>query len=203
MKNEIEPYQLSSRWYRQPITDPIAVITSIFGRDHLSTYRKAIYAFWKAASRPQLQTKVSPGYFLSLVETIESLLNVAYLLKDQNSPFLITEEDLMNPCYFGKGQLGASDFDCFPRMLSRKDCLNPYRVFGKVLAYQSLEEWKDELHELLLDAQSKTLSTEIHWDGVSFCRHLIKLFEAAHLIDVREGSRQHSRLEKTNDTVNI
>jgi hypothetical protein len=47
--------------------------------------------------------------------------------------------------------------DYYPRYLSVREFINPYLVFEKFFKYRDLEEWKDDLYEVVEYASSISL----------------------------------------------
>lgn len=93
----------------------------------------------------------------------------------------------------------ATPWDFFPRHLSKKEFLDPYRALEKFTAYRSLHAWKETLKDILFHALSPTSIAEFD-DGTSILGtwlHLHKLLEASHLIEVRNpDNKKQSSIPK-------
>jgi len=92
---------------------------------------------------------------------------------------------------------GESPWDFFPRHLSKKEFLDPYRAFEKFSKYNNHLRWKEVVKDILFHALSAVYLDEFD-DGTDILRtyiHLHKLIEAAHLIEVRitEDAQQPRR----------
>lgn len=87
---------------------------------------------------------------------------------------------------------GKTPWDFFPRHLSKKEFLNPYSALEKFTKQHTLSEWKYLLNDLLNHALStESLSQFYDCDRIlKSCRHLHKLLEATHLIEVRQSTPQ-------------
>ncbi len=86
----------------------------------------------------------------------------------------------------------STPWDFFPRHLSQKEFLNPFRALKKFTRYRSLPAWSDALKELALHALSPDSIQEFE-DGTSLLGtwlHLHKLLEAAHLLEVRRKTEE-------------
>jgi len=79
----------------------------------------------------------------------------------------------------------SSDWEDFPHFLSVKEFCNPYKVFRKFFKYQDLDAWVHDLEESV-DAALSTCNGELGLEMIVMYSHLVKLAEAAHLINVRE-----------------
>ena len=86
------------------------------------------------------------------------------------------------------------DWTDFPRFLSRKEYCNPYAVFRKFFKYQSLDGWltiwRDIIDGALCPEEARFSINEL-----TVYTYLVKLVEAAHLIDVRETVHVRGRLK--------
>lgn len=92
--------------------------------------------------------------------------------------------------YCGRAHDHYNAWDYFPRYLTRKEFMDPYRVFGKLARYKRLPAWRDIVQNLFSSAVSgKRIFTCCEDENFYLTgRLLLKLVEAAHLVWVREGS---------------
>jgi len=83
---------------------------------------------------------------------------------------------------------GYTAWDYFPRHLTRKEFIDPYRVFRKIARYKQLPEWRDVLQYFFSAAVSGERIYECYEDENVYitCQLLMKLVEAAYLVKVRE-----------------
>lgn len=181
-------YLETSIWYKERIKDPYQVIAAFFSAADIASHRKRIRVFLKASCSDKIWRKDNPGDLLHDFKLIESVINAAYVLNKEKkkSPIEITSYDLLNRNLYSNDM--DNDWNCFPRSLSRKEYINPYRVFKNFFDYQELEKWKKELQAILNYALVSTglTESETELNVLSIYIHLNKLVEAAHLIDVRE-----------------
>jgi hypothetical protein len=183
-------YLRTSLWYKEKITDPYQVFAEFFLSADLTAHRKCIKDALRAASGKHIWRKINPGDLLYDFKMIESVINAAYVINKEKkkSPIIITKENSFNPNLFCGWQADFILWRHFSRILSFKEYANPYLIFKRFFKYLSLAEWKRELNDLLEYALVETSMYEagIYKDVLSLYFHLIKLVEAAHLIDVRE-----------------
>jgi hypothetical protein len=91
-------------------------------------------------------------------------------------------------------------WDFFPRHLSKKEFLDPYKALEKFTCFRNIDQWKQTIKDLAYHALSKVQLNEFD-DSKSILRtyiHLNKLIEATHLIDIRfqpETPKPHRKLE--------
>jgi hypothetical protein len=181
------------------IAHPYEVISDFFLSDHLSTYRKYITEMLKNASQKSVWKKDDPGELLLFYETIEGLIEAVYLIhqpdrkkKEEQESILnnieVIEQNPIDSSLYYSGSSTDTVWDCFPRYLSKKEFINPYKVFGKFFRYQPLEEWKKLLHRLFEYAllSDSTFDANFNIDYLAVDSYLKKLVEAAHLIFVRK-----------------
>jgi hypothetical protein len=180
-------------WYGEVITDPYMVIIAFFSSDDVAHYRKTIKAALLASASKGIYKKGAPGELFFVFKELESLVYAAYQIQQESkkSPTAINLHDLMKrDLYCGKN-VDCSEWDYFPRALSRKGYMNPYWAFKVFFTYQSPEKWKDCLEDILYFALVKDnfSITGDETDSLTLYFHLVKLVEAAHLINVRELSQ--------------
>jgi len=194
----------TSIWYKNVITDPYQTIAEFFTAADIAYYRKTIKRSINVASSDKFWNITSPGDLLWFFEKLESAINAAYLinLEKKKSPISVRKEDVFNPNLYCNWHGDLAEWDFFPRSLSLKEYIDPYVAFKKFFKYLTLDEWKEQLHELMEFALGKTSFSEgcVDFDTLPIYFHLTKLVEAAHLIDVREithiGGSIKNRLKK-------
>ena len=149
-------------------------------------------------------TKLTEAVF-TIINTIDHRPEII-LNKDINSnSWLLTVYD----DYCG-WHIGDTPWDFFPRHLSKKEFLDPYRALEKFTRYRNLHQWKEVIKDLQYHALSDIPIDEFN-DDKGILRtyiHLNKLIEATHLIEVRIQPDQSKpyrkwkdRLEKENQQI--
>lgn len=95
------------------------------------------------------------------------------------------EEELFSKKYYRSHYITADAWLEFPRHLSKEAYCNPYRVFQQFFSYQPVSNWVQCWQQVVEgafccdDAFAPVAPLKIF-------RRLVKLVEAAHLVDVRE-----------------
>jgi hypothetical protein len=181
-------YIESSIWYTQEITDPYQVIAEFFFAGNVGSFRKGIKKAVLAAFSDKTYSRKNPGTLLWEFERIESVINAAYLINQENkkSPIIVDNHNLLNKnLYFG-WEVDLTEWDFLPRVLSLKEYKDPYLAFKRFFKFKELADWKSDLHDIVDYAliRDSLISSDV--DGFSIYFYLVKLVEAAHLIDVRE-----------------
>lgn len=166
-----------SIWYREKINDPISVIDNFFDAYSLTAFRTYLYEVLQTASNDHFYQKGSPSDVLYVLEKLESLINVAYLINDEDFMFVVgnTSDEI---------QKVHRNLDITPSMLSKEEIKDPKKVLVDFFNFKSLREWKQELIEINSFALSKHPAQEWgSWiDSLSIFVYSIKLMEALYLI---------------------
>jgi hypothetical protein len=183
-------YLSTSLWYRKEIKDPYQTIGEYFSYVTIDSFRKKIKGVLIAVEKDQLYRKDGPTDLLYDFKMIESVMNAAYIINQENkkSPFDISPADVFNKnLYYGRYSK-RTEWDYFPRSLSMKEFIDPYLVFKKFFKTKEIGEWKNVMEKIFEYAITDASFIEggLDLDALSVYFHLTKLFEAAHLIDVRE-----------------
>jgi hypothetical protein len=89
--------------------------------------------------------------------------------------------------HYCSGHARSTPWHFFPRYLSQKEFVDPYKALKKFTQYRSLAKWKYTLKELLHHALSSTGINEFNGSTgiIHTCILLHKLIEASHLIAIR------------------
>jgi len=186
----LHDYFLGSIWHREIIASPDQVITDFCRDRDVNCYRKGIKALLLAATTEDIYSKGSPSDLLYEMKMVESLINAAYLINQQDrySELEIGDEDLFNPALFRYGHGRASDWHCFPRNLSLKEYKNPYLAMRRFFRVMDLPAWKSILNDIVDFAlgEDSINDAEIDIDLVSVYIYLTKLIESAYLIEARK-----------------
>ncbi len=98
----------------------------------------------------------------------------------------------------------STPWDFFPRHLTQKEFLNPFRALKKFTRYRSLPAWSDALKELAHHSLSPESIREFE-DGTRLLGtwlHLHKLLDAAHLLEVRRKTEEGKTPRKWNNHKN-
>jgi hypothetical protein len=173
-------------WLYDVVTDPCQVFAEAFSTAYLSFFRRFIKKILHYAEANEIYGQKSPCDVLLFMRIIRSLIKAADQLKEiKNGPITVSEGDVFNKKYYRSHYVSSNELEDFPRFLSVKEFCNPYKVFRKFFKYQDADEWVHDLEEIVDAALSKN-NGELGLEMISIYSHLVKLTEAAHLINVRE-----------------
>lgn len=167
-----------SIWYREKIDDPIQVIHNFFDAYSLMNFKTYFYEVLNATSADHFYQKGSPSDVLYNLERLESMINVAYLINEEN---LEVADIDPNP---RDVRSCAANYEMIPSMLSKEEMLNPQEVLKSFFSYKSLKEWKETLIEINDFALSKHPAHEwgVWIDVLPVFIYSVKLAEVLYLI---------------------
>jgi hypothetical protein len=196
MKTESEHDQFETEsWQYKVISDPYQVIAEAFSTADVAHFRSYIKQIMHYAEIEQIYKGESPCTVLLLKRVIRSLIKAANSLREiKSSPISVLEHDAFNQNYYCSHFLPSCAWDEFPRFLSINEYCNPYKVFRKFFKYQGAHSWLHDLREIVDCALSKN-NGELGLEMIAIYSHLVKLVEAAHLINVREVTHIEGRLK--------
>jgi hypothetical protein len=173
-------------WLYDVVSDPYQIFAEVFSTAGMDFLRRFIKKISHYAEANEICWQKSPSNVLFFMRVIRSLIKAADHLKEiKNGPITVSEGDVFDKKYYRSHYLSSSGLEDFPRFLSVKEFCNPYKVFRKFFKYQDAEEWVHDLEEIVDSALSKNHG-ELDLEMISIYSHLVKLTEAAHLINVRE-----------------
>jgi hypothetical protein len=124
-----------------------------------------------------------------LIEAVYQIINTY----DQQEEAIIGEQakedswQLTNYNTYCVTHRNDTPWDFFPRHLSKKEFLDPYKALEKFTSFRNIDQWKQSIKHLAYYALSSTSINEFD-DDKSILRtyiHLNKLIEATHLIEIR------------------
>ncbi|TKT94049.1 hypothetical protein [Dyadobacter frigoris] len=180
-----------SIWYREKINDPISVIANFFDAYSLTSFRTYLYEVLQTTSNDHFYQKGSPSDVLYVLEKLESLINAAYLINDENFMFEVSDTSEVSDT-FNEVKTVHRNLETTPSMLSKEEIEDPKKVLIDFFNFRSLKEWKKELIEINGFALSKHPAQE--WgawiDSLSIFVYSIKLTEALFLISLCYDNRQ-------------
>jgi hypothetical protein len=179
--------------------DPFCTIEDFFSALSLPDYRKYILSMLKAAGSRYCWREEDPGSLLYFQQKMTDLMKAAHSLAKTGGnsrpgferarlvPDLLDRETL-DPSLYSDKRAGNSAWSLFPRFLSGREFIDPYRAFRTFFAKKSIKTWKKDLKEIIFYALSPHDSKEdlMDFDFLRINLSLQKLVEAAHLIWIRE-----------------
>lgn len=178
------------------MTIPYQTIHSFFDAYGLVHARSILQELIKKADSGKSWNRSASCDVLFFTEKLTELLEAAWEIADscgyrpeivldketKEETWMLTAYDTY--CGFHRNN---TPWDFFPRHLTKKEFLDPYKALEKFTRFRELEEWKQIIKDLAYYALSETPLNEFD-DSKSILRtyiHLNKLIEATHLIEVR------------------
>jgi hypothetical protein len=117
---------------------------------------------------------------------VRSLILAAHALKEEKKVQLqVSDDELFNKNYYCSNLHSKNEWMEFPRALSKREFCNPYVVFKNFFKSQDLIKWLADWRDVG-DSALCEFAGQLELDRLKLCTYLLKLVEAAHLIDVRE-----------------
>ncbi len=173
-------------WAGTAITDPYQVLAEIFAESDFYSLKLTVQRVIESAMSKGIYDNRPPADVLLLMRRMVSIIRAAHVLKDvKRSKIEVEEKELMNPAFFASNRMFQDAWMDFPRYLSKKEFCNPYPVFRRFFAFVPLDIWLDYWIKACDRALCPERST-YPLSELKICTQLLKLIEAAHLIDVRE-----------------
>ncbi|MGN6196701.1 MAG: hypothetical protein ACTHOB_17305 [Ginsengibacter sp.] len=186
MKEELKDIFDTQCWLYKVINDPYQVFAEAFSTAGLDSYRRFIKKILHYAEANEMYSEEPPCDVLLLMKIIRSLIKASDSLKEiKKGPVVVHEGDAFNKKYYRSHYVSSNEWEEFPRFLSVKEFCNPYKVFRKFFRYQPCGEWIHDLEETV-DCALSNNNGELGLEMIAIYTHLVKLTEAAHLINVRE-----------------
>ncbi len=168
------------------------IISDFFSTYSLPSAIEALSSSLKAANKEKIWKGRCPANLIYFYERLEGLLSAAYNLLDDferreeakladinENIWLLTEYKI----YCG-WHTGDTPWYFFPRHLTQKEFIDPWKALKKITRYQTLEQWKLGFKDILQDALC-THSANEDTGILETWLLLHKLLEATHLIEVR------------------
>lgn len=183
-------------WSYMTFDDPYQVIASIFDHAHVAHYRDLISDLCLYNYLEEGYKKESLANLWWFMEGINCLLHASFVLSEykNESPVRVGESDLMDKRLYATSGDNLTCWHCFPRFLSQSEFKNPYLVFKDFFSSQSLAEWQESIRDLIFEA---CIAGEEYSEQnvINIYIRVSKLFEAAHLINIREITHINGRLK--------
>jgi hypothetical protein len=105
---------------------------------------------------------------------------------------------MIDPVLYMDKYQGHTQWETFPRYLTKKEFLDPYLVFRRFFRYKSRKGWHNALKEIIFYALSPHSCSDdlIDLDLLKISRHLLKLVEAAHLVLLRDFGTDQNNISR-------
>lgn len=185
MKNK-DPFKTRC-WAGLAVTDPCQVFAECFQFADIGSFRKTIRQVLLSAAKNKVHQKEEPASVLDLFKVVTSVMLAARELcrQKKRSGLQLQPEQFTDKRLYARPDAGCAAWEYLPKHLSAKEYQNPYAVFYRFFRYQNAKQWQQSMEHILTYALSNC-SEDIELNLLKLYLHLIRLMEAAHLIDVRE-----------------
>ena len=193
-----EHYPKTLRHYE--IENPMSVVVDFFSADSVNGHGRRLkeWRYYVVNDEHYDEKRHGPGTLLFIYDLNLRILEAMYLLLINYKRFSyhqdkVTEEQLEEE---------KEQWEYYPKNLSLKEQLEPYKAIKKVFKKISPQEYRDQLHEWSHVALYNNADVESLYAGevINVYENLIKLYSAAWLICQREGGRpqlKRSKLESS------
>jgi HEPN domain-containing protein len=193
-----EHYPKTLRHYE--VENPMSVVVDFFSADSVKGHGKRLkeWRYYVVNDEHYDEKRHGPGTLLFIYDLNLRILEAMYLLLVNYKNFSyqrkqLTEEQLEEE---------KEQWEYYPKNLSLKEQLEPYKAVKKVFKKIKPQEYRDQLHEWSHVALYNNADVEALYAGevITVYENLIKLYSAAWLICQREGGRpllKRSKLENS------
>ena len=174
-------------WFHAIIDDPYHVFATALEGGKVFYFRRLIRKLFQYVDSGKIYSEKTPSEILFQIRLLCSVIKAAHeLRKIKSGPIKVSENNLFDKNYFCSTDRLSHAWNEFPRTLSLKEYCNPYLVMRNFFKYQDLDSWLEVLRDIGDYALSKFTGEYILPDTVRLYTNLLKLVEAAHLINIRE-----------------
>jgi HEPN domain-containing protein len=193
-----EHYPKTLRHYE--VENPMSVVVDFFSADSVKGHGRRLkeWRYYVVNDEHYDEKRHGPGTLLFIYDLNLKILEAMYLLLLNYKNFSyqrkqLTEEQLEEE---------KEQWEYYPKNLSLKEQLEPYKAVKKVFKKVKPQEYRDQLHEWSHVALYNNADDEALYAGevITVYENLIKLYSAAWLICQREGGRpqlKRSKLESS------
>jgi HEPN domain-containing protein len=191
-----EHYPKTLRHYE--VENPLSVVADFFSADSVKGHSKRLkeWRYYVVNNKHYKDERHGPGSLLFIYDFNLKILEAMYLLLVNHQQFSYRKKKLT------EAQLAEERerWVYFPKNLSTKEQLEPYKAVKKVFSKTKPQEYRDQLHEWSHAALYNKADDEGLYAGevITVYENLIKLYAAAWLIYQRESDKpelERSKLE--------
>ncbi|MDE3183973.1 MAG: hypothetical protein KGM16_11195 [Bacteroidota bacterium] len=174
-------------WQYKIIDDPYQVFAESFCFANISSFRKVIRQVLLFATKSKVFNKEEPAALLAEFKAVISVILAANKINEEkrSGSLKLTLEKFADKRLYARPFSACPEWEYLPKVLSIKEYKNPYKVFQKFFKYQPVEKWREDIG-LVLDYALGAYTDSCDLKLLKMYFHLVKLMEAAHIIDVRE-----------------
>ena len=175
-------------WRDLALSNPYKVIEEIFNYATVQYYRDFLRDVLLYSTKSKEYRKEHVGHVIFSLEGIACLLKACFVISKEKKHSLldVTEEDILNANFYSSRNSKMDLWSDFPRSLSQAEILDPYIAFGKIFECHNPDKWHEIMKDVVNYAGSTCYHDMLEENLLEVYLQLSKLFEAAHLIHVRE-----------------
>ncbi|MFC0774281.1 hypothetical protein [Terrimonas alba] len=196
------------------MTPPYQTIHAFFDCYDFVNTRSLLKRLIKTADSGKIWQGTPPCDVLYFSEKIDELIEAVYTIINtfDHRPEVILDKAVSSNCWsltaydsYCGCHLADTPWDFFPRHLSKKEFLDPYKALEKFTRYLNIDRWKKVIKDLLYHALSDIPFDEFDnsQSTLLIYIHLNKLIESAHLIEVRIQPEPHRPRRKWKDRQSV
>lgn len=178
-------------------TDPYQALTAIFSRCSLESYRHFVTQILLLSSSEEKYEENSFYEIISGLKVIRQILKLGHYFYKKNieSPLIIQDHDLFQKTLFSTREEDTQCWNQRPLTLTADEYKNPYIAFRSIFRESSVREIYSGFKELAEDACNNYMNKQESINTLEIYFLLMKLFEACHLIDIREVIHRNGQLK--------
>lgn len=186
MKNKKSKDQAFT-WGNSVFTDPYMVIKEVFGFENLGHYRNFITDILLYSERKKAYKQKNAGSIIWLTDGMNGLLDACYAINKMKkyNPLELWDSDIVNTKFYSNRKEQNDIWEDFPRTLTQEEFIDPYLTFKKIFRRQKPGKLLKAFKELI-EYACGSYRDKPEEDTFSVYFQLTRLFEAAHLIYIRE-----------------
>ena len=193
-----EHYPKTLRHYE--VENPMSVVVDFFSADSVNGHGKRLkeWRYFVVNDEHYDEKRHGPGTLLFIYDLNFRILEAMYLLLINYQRFSYQQDKITEEKLEEEKEL----WEYYPKNLSLKEQLEPYKAVKKVFKKITPQEYRDQLHEWSHVALYNNADVESLYAGevINVYENLIKLYSAAWLICQRNGGRpqlKRSKLESS------
>lgn len=174
------------------LLDCYQAIQRFFDAFSLPFARSYLLSSIKASESSSIWKKKAPADLIYFYDCLKELISAVFDLlekegKIDNVIIKSKQDSFTNSSFYCASFEQDRAWDYFPRSLTRKEYLNPYKALEKFSSCGTKKEWKETIHYLLTYALGANSLSElgVNLELVRISELLQKMLEACHLTCVR------------------
>jgi hypothetical protein len=174
-------------WGALNFSDPYKVIQAIFNYANIDSYRDFIVDILLYSTVKKHYKKKDPVDIMYIIEGIYCLLQACYVISKMKECCIleVRTSDVLNAKFYSLSSTELGQWVEFPRSLSKDEFLNPYKALKQVFRHYTPDKLYD-IVKYLTENACGSYCDEFEINTFEIYYLLSKLFEASHLIRVRE-----------------